>query len=343
MIKIALDAFGSDNAPVPEVLGAIAAVESDEGLEIILTGNKSVLGPMLEKYEKYSAAFPRISIKHASERITMEDSPSSVVRNKKDSSLRVAYELVKNREADAVISAGNSGASLATSMFVLKRMEGIDRPAIATIMPSVGGFTVLIDAGANVEVRPGHLVQFGIMGSEYASFMKDIKKPKIGILSNGEEESKGNDLTREAYKLLKNTDLNFYGYVEGRDIFNGMVDVVVCDGFIGNIVLKSAESLAETIFKLLREEVDRSFWSKLGFFMARRSVKKFKKLVDHNEYGGAPLLGVNGAAFIAHGGASKKAITSAVFIAKHFVEKGIISNISEEIEKNSTKGVFLNY
>lgn len=328
MIRIALDGFGSDLAPEPEVLGAIAAVEADDGLEIILTGDEVLLEQTIKKYRQHVS---RIIVKHASERITMKDPPSSVVRNKKDSSLRVAYELVKNKEADAVISAGNSGASLATSMFVFKRIEGIDRPAIATIMPAIGGYTVLIDAGANVDVKPAHLVQFAIMGSEYASFMKDIKNPKIGILSNGEEECKGNDLTREAHRLIKNTDLNFYGYVEGREIFNGKVDVVVCDGFTGNIVLKSAESLAETVFNLLRGEVNRSFWAKLGFMMARNSVKKFKKLVDHNEYGGAPLLGVNGPAFIAHGGASEKAMTSAIFVAKHFVEKGILNNISHKI------------
>jgi phosphate:acyl-[acyl carrier protein] acyltransferase len=175
-------------------------------------------------------------------------------------------------------------------MFVFKRINGIDRPAIATIMPAVGGYTVLIDAGANVDVKPYHLAEFAIMGSEYASFMKGIDNPKVGLLSNGEEASKGNDLTREAFAIIKNTDLNFYGYVEGREVFNGKVDVVVCDGFTGNVILKAAETLAETIFNLLREEINKSFMAKCGFFMARKSLKKFKKLVDHNEYGGAPLL-----------------------------------------------------
>ncbi len=335
MIRIALDGFGSDKAPEPEVLGAIAAVESDEGLEIILTGDEAALESAFKKNGHMPS---RVKIKHAPERITMKDSPSSIVRNKKNSSLRIAYELVKNKEADVVISAGNSGASLAIAMFVFKRTKGIDRPAIATIMPAIGGYTVLIDAGANVDVKPYHLAQFAIMGAEYAAFMKDIKNPKIGLLSNGEEESKGNDLTREAYKIIKNTDLNFYGYVEGREIFNGKVDVVVCDGFTGNVILKASETLAETIFNLLKDEVDKSLMAKLGFFLAKKSLKNFKKLVDHNEYGGAPLLGVSGAAFIAHGGASPKAIASAIFVAKHFVEKGITLNISHKIEANAESG-----
>ncbi len=335
MIRIALDGFGSDRAPESEIMGAIAAAESSRDLEIIITGDKTILENAINTVKKNNRGVSGIKIVHASERITMEDSPSSIVRNKKNSSLRVAYELVQNKEADAVISAGNSGASLAIAMFVFKRIKGIDRPAIATVMPSVGGYTVLIDAGANVDVKPHHLAQFAIMGAEYTAFMKDIKNPKIGILSNGEESSKGNELTREAYKIIKNTDLNFYGYVEGREIFNGRVDVVVCDGFTGNVILKASESLAEMIFNLLREEINKNFMAKIGFFMAKKSLKKFKKLVDHNEYGGAPLLGVNGAAFIAHGGASARSVTSAILVAKHFVEKGINSNIGCKIEANA--------
>ncbi|MFW0884460.1 phosphate acyltransferase PlsX [Candidatus Acidulodesulfobacterium sp. H_13] len=334
-MRIALDGFGSDRAPESEIMGAIAAAESSKDLEIIITGDKTILKNAINAVKKNNRRVSGIKIVHASERITMEDSPSSIVRNKKNSSLRVAYELVQNKEADAVISAGNSGASLAIAMLVFKRIKGIDRPAIATVMPSVGGYTVLIDAGANVDVKPHHLAQFAIMGAEYTAFMKDIKNPKIGILSNGEESSKGNELTREAYKIIQNTDLNFYGYVEGREIFNGRVDVVVCDGFTGNVILKASESLAEMIFNLLREEINKNFMAKIGFFMAKKSLKKFKKLVDHNEYGGAPLLGVNGAAFIAHGGASARAVTSAILVAKHFVEKGINSNIGCKIEANA--------
>lgn len=333
MIKIALDGFGSDFAPGPEIGGAIAAVESCDDLEIVITGDEAALR---EEVKKHGYGSNRIRIVHAPERVTMHDSPSSIVRGKKNSSLRVAYELVKNGDADAVISAGNSGASLAVAMFVFKRINGIDRPAIATVMPSIGGYTVLIDAGANVDVKPYHLAQFAIMGSEYASFMKGIENPRVGILSNGEEASKGNELTREAYAIIKNTDLNFSGYVEGREIFNGKVDVVVCDGFTGNVILKAVETMAETMFTLLREEINKSFMSKIGLLLAKKSFKNFKKLVDHNEYGGAPLLGVNGAAFIAHGGASAKAITSAIFVAKHFAEKGINANISHKIEANAS-------
>lgn len=331
MIKIALDAFGSDMAPNSEIIGAIGALEIDKDLEIILVGDENIINSVIKKNGYISS---RIKVKHASERITMHDSPSSIVRNKKDSSLRIAYELVKNKDADAVISAGNTGASLAIGMFILKRLKGIDRPAIATIMPSVGGHTVLLDAGANVDVKPYHIAQFAIMGSEYAAFIKNIENPLIGLLSNGEEVSKGNELTREAYKIIKKTDLNFFGYVEGREIFNGKVDVVVCDGFTGNVILKSSETLAETIFKLLKEEINKSIMAKLGVLLASKALKNFKKLVDHNEYGGAPLLGINGAAFIAHGGASPKAISSAIAVAKHFVERQINLKIRNKIELN---------
>jgi glycerol-3-phosphate acyltransferase PlsX len=331
MIKIALDAFGSETAPNSEILGAISALQIDKDLEIILVGDENIINSAIKK-NGYSSS--RIKVKHASELITMHDSPSSIVRNKKDSSLRIAYELVKNKDADAVISAGNTGASLAIGIFVLKRLKGIDRPAIATIMPSLGGHTVLLDAGANVDVKPHHIAQFAIMGSEYAAFIKNIESPLIGLLSNGEEASKGNELTREAYKIIKKTDLNFFGYVEGREIFNGKVDVVVCDGFTGNVILKSSETLAETIFKLLKDEVNKSPMAKLGVLLASKALRNFKKLVDYNEYGGAPLLGINGAAFIAHGGANPKAISSAIAVAKHFVERQINLKIRNKIELN---------
>jgi glycerol-3-phosphate acyltransferase PlsX len=334
MVKIALDAFGSDNAPNPEILGAVEELKSDNNLEVILVGDEKILSETIGKLDCSDAVLKRLKISNASEQITMKDSPSSIVRNKRDSSLRIAYELVHSKEADAVLSAGNTGASLAIAMFVLKRLKGIDRPAIATVMPSVGGHTVLLDAGANVDVKPYHLAQFAIMGSEYASFIKRIDTPIVGLLSNGEEESKGNELTREAFKIIKKIDINFLGYVEGREIFNGKADVVVCDGFTGNVILKSSETLAETIFKLLREEVNKSIMAKLGVLLASKALKNFKKLVDHNEYGGAPLLGINGVGFIAHGGASPKAIASGIRMAKRFVEQEINLKISEKIELN---------
>ena len=334
MVKIALDAFGSDNAPNPEILGAIEELKSDNNLEVILVGDEKILSEIIDKLDCSDAVLKRLKIRNASEQITMKDSPSSIVRNKRDSSLRIAYELVHSKEADAVISAGNTGASLAIAMFVLKRLKGIDRPAIATVMPSIGGHTVLLDAGANVDVKPHHLAQFAIMGSEYASFIKHIDSPIVGLLSNGEEESKGNELTREAFKIIKKIDINFLGYVEGREIFNGKADVVVCDGFTGNVILKSSETLAETIFKLLREEVNKSIMAKIGVLLASKALRNFKKLVDHNEYGGAPLLGINGVGFIAHGGASPKAIASGIRMAKRFAEQEINLKISKKIELN---------
>ncbi len=334
MVKIALDAFGSDNAPNPEILGAIEELKSDNNLEVILVGDEKILSEFIGKLDCSNAVLKRLKIRNASEQITMKDSPSSIVRNKRDSSLRIAYELVHSKEADAVISAGNTGASLAIAMFVLKRLKGIDRPAIATLMPSIGGHTVLLDAGANVDVKPHHLAQFAIMGSEYASFIKHIDNPIVGLLSNGEEESKGNELTREAFKIIKKIDINFLGYVEGREIFNGKADVVVCDGFTGNVILKSSETLAETIFKLLREEVNKSIMANIGVLLASKALRNFKKLVDHNEYGGAPLLGINGVGFIAHGGASPKAIASGIRMAKRFAEQEINLKISKKIELN---------
>jgi len=275
-----------------------------------------------------------ITVHHASEVVGMHDSAADAVRKKRDSSIRVAFDLVKKGEADAVVSAGNSGATMACGMFVLKRLAGIERPAIAQAFPTLRGDTLVLDVGGNVDCKPAHLVQFAIMGEVYARLVMGIAQPRIGLLSNGEEESKGNDLTRETSALLKKTSLDYTGYIEGRDIFDGVVDVVVCDGFVGNVVLKLSEGLVEAVGKMLKDELKGSFLSKLGYLLAKRAFASFKKKVDYAEYGGAPLLGINGVGMICHGGSSPKAIKNAIRFTYEDVQKVVNQKVVEKLQQN---------
>jgi phosphate acyltransferase len=331
-MKIAVDAMGGDNAPKVEVAGAVSAAR-DFSISIILVGDRDLLTAELAQHNTSGLD---ITIKHASEVVGMHDSASDAIRKKKDSSIRVAFELVKAGEADAVVSAGNSGATMAAGMFVLKRLNGIDRPAIAQVFPTLLGHTVILDIGGNVDCKPVHLVQFAIMGEVYARHVLGIKKPLVGLLSNGEEESKGNDLTRETNQILKNVRFDYAGYIEGRDIFAGKVDVVVCDGFVGNIVLKLSEGLAEAVGSMLREEIKKSLICKIGYLLSRPAFARFKKKVDYAEYGGAPLLGINGVGMICHGGSNVKAIKNAVRLASDFVSKGVNLRMAEKIQDNFT-------
>jgi len=303
-MRIAVDAMGGDNAPKVEVAGAVAAAR-EFSIPIILVGDRDLLTAELAEH---NISGIDISIHHASEVVGMHDSASDAIRKKRDSSIRVAYELVKAGKADAVVSAGNSGATMAAGMFVLKRLDGIDRPAIAQVFPTLNGHTLVLDIGGNVDCKPLHLVQFAIMGEVYARHILGIAKPKVGLLSNGEEASKGNDLTRETSQILKEIAFDYAGYIEGRDIFAGHIDVVVCDGFVGNIVLKLSEGLAEAVGTMLKEEIKKSFISKIGYLLARSAFSRFRKKVDYAEYGGAPLLGINGVGMICHGGSNVKAI-----------------------------------
>jgi len=275
-----------------------------------------------------------IKLWHASEVVGMHDSASDAVRKKKDSSIRVAFELVKGGEADAVVSAGNSGATMAAGMYVLKRMKGIDRAAIAQLLPTIAGKTLVLDVGGNVDCKPIHLAQFAVMGEVYARFAMGVSSPRVGLLSNGEEESKGNELTRETSLLLREKPLNYLGYVEGRDIFNGTVDVVVCDGFVGNVVLKVSEGLADTVGKLLKAEIKRSFLSQIGYLLSRKAFQNFKKTVDYAEYGGAPLLGINGVGMICHGGSNPKAIKNAIRFAYDYALKGVNCRMAEKLNES---------
>ncbi len=329
-IVVAVDAMGGDNAPAVEVEGAVIAARK-WGMAIVLVGDTDRITDELGKHDTDNLL---ISIQHASEVVGMDDAASDALRRKKDSSIRVAYDLVKANKAHAVVSAGNSGATMAAGMFVAKRIDGIERPAIATILPNLDGQTLLLDVGGNVDCKPIHLEHFAIMGDVYARQLMGKKSPRIGLLSNGAEEKKGNELTRETHQLLQNHDFNYIGYVEGRDIYTGEVDVVVCDGFVGNVALKVSEGLAESISQMLQKELISRFLAKIGYLLARPAFKAFKKKVDYAEYGGAPLLGIQGTSIICHGGSNVKAVTNAIGQAACSVEREMISELIAQVANN---------
>jgi len=322
--------MGGDNAPAVEVEGAVAAAR-EHGIAVTLVGDRERLESELAKHDVNGLD---IDIHHASEVVGMHDSASDAVRKKKNSSVRLAFELVKEGKACAAVSAGNSGATMAAGMFVLKRISGIERPAIAQIFPTLKGQTLVLDVGGNVDCKPQHLVQFAIMGEVYARYAMGIKNPAVGLLSNGEEDSKGNELTRETNAVLRETSLNYTGYVEGRDIFKGTVEVVVCDGFVGNVVLKLSEGLAEAAGKMLKGEIVKSWVSKIGYLFVRGAFDRFKKIVDYAEYGGAPLLGINGVGMICHGGSNTKAIKNAVKFAHEYARSGVTEHVAEKLSEN---------
>lgn len=330
-MKIAVDAMGGDNAPQAVIAGAVQAAK-EFGVGIILVGVEQVLQEELNKHH-HGKALP-IEIRNATEVVDMLDSPATVFRRKKDSSIRVANELVKSGEAVAVISAGHTGAAMATSLFVLGKLEGIERPAIATIMPTMKGTCIILDVGANVDCKPNHLLQFAIMGEVYSKYLLKNMNPRVGLLSIGEEATKGNELTKEAFKLLTETSLNFIGNVEGRDVMSGNADVVVCDGFIGNVVLKISEAVAETIGLIIRENIGDNLVRKLGYFMMRPAFRSLKRRIDYAEYGGAPLIGINGISIISHGRSSDRAIKNAVRVAAELAKSEVNKHIHEDIEKN---------
>ncbi|MFQ5645656.1 MAG: phosphate acyltransferase PlsX [bacterium] len=327
--KIAIDAMGGDHAPDNVVAGAVEAVKEYDS-RLILVGKEDVIKKELTKYSFNGS---NIEIRHAQSIVEMDESPSMALRRKKDSSIRVANELVKEGETKAVISAGNTGAAMAFSKIVLGSLRGIERPAIAALSPSKTGITLLLDVGANVDCSARQLSQFAIMGSVYADDIMGIRNPRVGLLNIGTEEIKGGELTKEAYGLLKKLKLNFIGNVEGRDIYNGTVDVVVCDGFIGNVGLKISEGVADTITYFLKEEINKGLLGKLGFLLLRSSLKGIRKKIDYSEYGGAPLLGVNGISIICHGGSSAKAIKNAIRVAHECVSHKLNEHLLRNIER----------
>jgi glycerol-3-phosphate acyltransferase PlsX len=330
-IVVAVDAMGGDSAPAVEVEAAVSAARQ-WGLPILLVGDTVRIESELTKHRTEGLD---IGIRHASEVVGMHDSASDAIRKKKDSSIRVAFGLVKNGEAHAVVSAGNSGATMAAGMFVLKRIRGIDRPAIATIFPNLKDQTLVLDVGGNVDCKPLHLSQFALMGAVYARHVLGKERPRVGLLSNGEEESKGNDLTREAHQLLKGATFEYIGYVEGRDIFNGSVDVVVCDGFVGNVVLKVSEGLADAILTMLRKEIGSRFLARIGYLLARPAFSAFKKKVDYAEYGGAPLLGIEGTGMICHGGSSPRAISNAIRMAHEYAARRVNDQLVAQLQTDA--------
>ena len=326
-MRVALDAMGGDFAPATTVEGAVEALAEQGDLSVVLVGDQAGIERELSKW-RYAGS--QISVRHASQKVEMDDSPLTALRRKKDSSVRVAIDLVKSGEADAFVSAGNSGVVMATALMVIGKLPGVERPAIATVMPSYKDHFVLLDAGANVDCKPLHLYQFAVMGEAYARFLFNLDSPKVGLLSIGEEDAKGNELTRESFKLLKNTKLNFMGNVEGQEVFQGEADVVVCDGFVGNIALKIAEGLAETMTKMLKREIFDRTSGKIGALFLKDALKSFKKKIDYSEYGGAPLLGLNRPCIIAHGRSTSKAIKNAIIVGGSFHRKGILDIISKE-------------
>ena len=310
-MKLALDAMGGDNAPAEIVKGAVDAVKK-YSCEIVLVGNENKIIEVLREFPNWQK-YP-LTIKHTEEVIEMGEHPADAVRNKKNSSIVVATQLVKSGECDAVISAGSTGAAVAAAQLILKRIKGIGRAAIATPIPTPGGVTLLLDSGANVDSKPENLIQSGIMGALYCEHVLGKKNPRVGLLNIGEEETKGNELVKETFQLFKNMpNIFFAGNAEGRDIPTGKFDVIVCDGFVGNVVLKFAEGLATTIFKLIKEAIDAgNVGAKLGALLLMPTLKELSKKMDASEYGGAPLLGVNGYCIISHGSSDARAICNAI-------------------------------
>jgi phosphate acyltransferase len=327
-MKIAVDAMGGDFGPAVVVEGAVAAAR-EFGLPSVLVGDRHAIE---REIAHLGARELPLSVRHASQVVGTAEPPSQALRRKRDSSMRVAAELVKDGECTALVSAGNTGAAMAIGMFVLGVLPGVDRPAIAATLPSLSGFTVLIDAGANVDSKPRQLLQFAIMGHVYSRYIIGRDNPRVGLLSVGEEEGKGNELTRDAYEELRGSSVNFIGNVEGRDIYNGRCDVVVTDGFVGNVCLKVSESLAEMLTAMIREELTRDAVSKVGAVLARRAFARLKKRVDYTEMGGAPLLGINGASIICHGSSPVKAIKNAIRVASEWVRNEVNERIRAALE-----------
>ena len=330
-MQIALDAMGGDRGPQELISGALLALEQDD-LRITLVGDESQLKQFLQSASTSKTLLERLDIVHARTVIEMDENPVDAIRKKKDSSIMVAFDLVKSGQASAVVSAGNSGASLAAGVRKLGRLKNVARPGLGSAFPTLKGPVVIMDIGANVECRPIHLYQFGVMASAFSN-LYNVEKPRVGLLTIGEESGKGNTLIKEAYSLLERSNLNFIGNVEGRDVFQGDVDVVVCDGFVGNIVLKISEGLATATMKMLREEILKSTLAKLGYFLARPAFNKFKKRVDYAEYGGAPLLGIKGVGIVCHGKSSALAIKNAIIGAVEMDRIKINDAIARDLEE----------
>ncbi len=330
-MRIVLDAMGGDHAPQVTVEGGVWAAR-EYGLEVVMVGQQEVLEAELARHETLGLSLPVI---HASQVIEMEDEPASAAKAKKDSSMAVGMDLLKRGEAEAFFSAGNSGGVMAAALFGLGRIKGIRRPALSAVYPTMMGSCVLLDVGANTDCKPEWLLQFGIMGGVYAEKVLGIEEPRVGIVSNGEEEGKGSILVKEAYKLLKGSHLNFIGNVEGKDIPQGLADVVVTDGLTGNVIVKLSEGLAKFLTGIVESEIRSSALTRLGGLLARPAFGGIRKVLDYSEIGGVPLLGVNGVVMIGHGRSNTKAIKNGIGVAKRAVEGGTLQAISEGLAEVS--------
>jgi glycerol-3-phosphate acyltransferase PlsX len=324
---VALDAMGGDHAPSSTVLGALEAVR-EFNLRVLLVGQESLLRRELARA---GGAVRGVEIVDAPQVVTMDDPPTSPVRAKRDSSMAVAMRLVQRGDACAFVTAGNTGAAMVTAKLTLGCIPGVDRPALAALVPGVDHQTLLLDVGANVDSKPRHLVEFAVMGHFYSQAVLKVPSPRIGLLSVGEEEGKGDRVTVEAHRLLSGLDLNFVGNVEGRDVYAGTVDVVVCDGFVGNVVLKVSEGLGEMVFTLLKREARRSPVYSAGLLLAKGAFAGFRRQVDYAEYGGAPLLGVKGACLVGHGRSNPKAIRNALRFARSYAAASVVEHIAEKL------------
>ncbi len=338
MTRIAVDAMGSDNYPGPDVEGAVMAAR-EYGVEIVLTGDASKIQPLLDSHQ--AASLP-IRVVHAPEILTMHDKGEDLVmkaRHKEaQNSMAMGLDLVKNGEADAFVTAGNTGAAMVTSLFRLGRIRGVDRPALAPPFPTKDGFVIILDIGANPDCKPENLAQFGIMGSVYAERVRGVKNPRVGLISNGEEAGKGSELVRGAYPLLAASKLNFIGNVEGKEVFGGHADVAVTDGFTGNVLLKSTEAVAKLIIEKIRESIKGGGpLAMLGGILVRPALGKIRKLLDPSEEGAAPLLGVNGLVFIGHGRSDALAVKNAIRVAKEAAESKVLDAMKSAIEESLKK------
>jgi glycerol-3-phosphate acyltransferase PlsX len=328
MIRIAVDAMGGDHAPDTMVDGAVAAARHLEA-EILLVGARDRVEAALLPHGP--SGRQRVRVVDAPEIVEMTEAPAAALRRKRRASVRVAAECVAKGEAVAVVSAGHTGASVMAAYSAFGTLAGVDRPALATTIPTRTSPAVLLDTGASVECRPQHLLQFAVMGGVYARVALGAARPRVGLLSIGEEANKGNELTREAHRLLKQAPINFVGNVEGREIYSGVADVIVCDGFTGNIVLKTSEGLVETVETLLGDELQGTFSSQVGYLLSRRAFRRFRRRVDYSEYGGAVLLGVTGLAIVCHGRSSAKAVRNAIAMAYRFASSDFIQRVEREI------------
>lgn len=338
-MKIALDAMGGDLAPREPVLGCVMAVRDKEvldlanhDLEIVLVGRKEDIERELSRAPEYPPN--SISIVDAREVVEMGESPAQACKQKRDSSIVRCSDLVKTRQVSACVSAGNSGATMAAALMTCGRIDGVYRPAIVTMVPSVNGVSVLVDAGANVDCKAKHLLQFALMGDVFARTVLNFKNPRVGLLSIGEEETKGNELVFQSQALLKKAPLNYIGNVEGRDIVNGNCDVTVCDGFVGNVTLKAIEGVGELVYKLLRKEMSSNLFTLVGGLLAAPAFRRFKRSIDYKEYGGAPLLGIDGLSIISHGKSDSVAVKNAIRATLRCLNRDMIGLLKQQITEH---------